>query len=296
MRILGLLTIILFSISFSHSVYASTISGGNYTLNGGPTAISTAQSSGGVYTEQSTADPASGNASGGVYAATPAPAAPATQTSSSQTTTAPTTPTANTPTAFSGGVSGQIVMEELPGANSSSSASGATSTISNTGSPSAGVLGIAVTNVRLVRGTPTSITVHLTTSVSGIGSLRYSPSVGEVTTLTDSAPSTDHTFTINNLDPSLSYQIQIAAVSSSGASSGVYELTASPEQVGEVGSSVTPSLIAYHPTAKNASSTATSTKETSSILHALPPYIYELLVLILAIIIGIVWVRSRRSL
>jgi hypothetical protein len=180
-------------------------------------------------------------------------------------------------------------MEELPGANSSSSASGATSTISNTASPSAGVLGIAVTNVRLVRGTPTSITVHFTTSVSGIGSLRYSPSVGEVTTLTDSAPSTDHTFTINNLDPSLSYQIQIAAVSSSGASSGVYELTASPEQVGEVGSSVTPSLIAYHPT-------ATSTKETSSILHALPPYIYGLFVLILAIIIGIVWEQKHRSL
>ncbi|MEO6536943.1 MAG: hypothetical protein ABIT47_04575 [Candidatus Paceibacterota bacterium] len=249
------------------STHATTMSGGSYTMHGSATAISGAQSSGGTYAEGATADSASGQSSGGGYTVTPVPG------------TAGTAPASNTPSTQS---------------NQTSTGGRGESGQTAVAPPS-----ITISDIQVVRASPTSITISYTTSMESVGRITYTTPDGATVTLTDSHPQTQHLFIITGLVPSYTYTFILAANQSIQYSTG-YQITLSLQSIGEPGKGTTPTpIIVTNPWIGTSSQPGLNEKSTSTtpfLGKRLSPLI-RIVLGILLIIAGIVsvWIFRRRT-
>lgn len=148
---------------------------------------------------------------------------------------------------------------------------------------------IELSLIRVVRVATTSITISYTTDRSSTGMVRYTAEDGEVITLTDSVPQTDHLFTIDQLDPAHGYTFVLSAEDDSAASNK-YSTLLAPESIGEPGQSLVPPVDEYSVDGtKVASSLGTSTAPSSA--DGPPAWIFALTAF------GVIgaWVLNRYS-
>lgn len=98
---------------------------------------------------------------------------------------------------------------------------------------------LSLSLIRAVRLSDTSITISFKTPVPAAGRVLYSTIDGSKFTLTDSAPQTDHLFTVTQLDPKHGYSFILSANGGS-MQSDTYTVLLAPESIGVPGSSVMP--------------------------------------------------------
>lgn len=98
---------------------------------------------------------------------------------------------------------------------------------------------VTLSLLRAVRLSNTSITLSFKTDTETIGQVRYAQPGGSEIQLTDSAPQTDHLFTITELDPSHGYSFTLSA-SSGHLASNDYVVLLAPSSIGNPGESIMP--------------------------------------------------------
>lgn len=111
--------------------------------------------------------------------------------------------------------------------------------------------------LRAVRLSNTSITLSFKTDQDTIGQLRYAQPGGSEIQLTDSAPQTDHLFTITELDPNHGYSFTLSASSNSEGSND-YVVLLAPSTIGQPGESIVPGAQVLGPNGSVISTTLTA--------------------------------------
>jgi hypothetical protein len=94
---------------------------------------------------------------------------------------------------------------------------------------------------RAVRLSDTSITVSFVSNTSAIATLIYAGPGDRTVTLTDTIPQTDHLFTLDELNASAAYNLNITA-NAGAATSSTYIVLLSPASIGPAGQSIVPAV------------------------------------------------------
>lgn len=263
--VLGVLVLSPFLL-FGASANAATLSGGSYTLHGGPTAITSPASTGGGYSVTPSGGNTTGASSGGSYSST-GNQVHGSSTPSDTTTTTGSSGSTNT----NGGIGG-----------SGSTGQSAVSPINQNE--------VTISNVQVSRPSPDSIKITFESSEPVISSVIYTIN-GTQTVLMDSQPSTKHSFIVNGLTPGTSYDFMIMA---GNTAASVYGFSVQPGSLTLGSGTVTPEVTLSPNTPIYTGSTSTSTKKSET--AGLSTHFMLILIgtfLILAIIGGVLWLRYR---
>lgn len=100
---------------------------------------------------------------------------------------------------------------------------------------------LSLSLIRAVRVSDTAITLSYRTDVPAIGQVIYSTADGSKFTLTDSAPQTDHLFTIDQLDSAHGYSFALSA-SAGDLETNTYTVLLAPQSIGVPGASMMPGV------------------------------------------------------
>ncbi len=248
------------------NAYAATMSGGSYTLHGGPTAITSPASTGGGYSVTPSGGNTTGASSGGSYSST------GNQIHGSSTPSDSATTGTSGSTNTNGGIGG-------------SGSTGQSATGSSVGQDE-----VTISNVQVSRPSPDSIKITFDSSAPVISSVTYTVN-GTQIVLMDSQPTTHHSFIINGLTPDSTYDFTILAGS---AAASMYGISVQPGSLTLGSGTVTPEVTLSPNTPVYTGSTSTSTKKSE--IAELSPYFIPILIgtlIILAIIGGVLWLRYR---
>lgn len=140
--------------------------------------------------------------------------------------------------------------------------------------------------LRAVRLSNTSITLSFKTDQETIGQLRYAQPGGSEIQLTDSAPQTDHLFTITELDPNHGYSFTLSA-STNSAQSNDYVVLLAPNTIGQPGESIVPGVQIHEPDGSVISTTLTASTTPANMSSKVPWWAF--VILFIAVVGGWIW-------
>lgn len=148
---------------------------------------------------------------------------------------------------------------------------------------------LSLSLIRAVRVSDTAITISYRTDAPSYGQIAYSTLDNSKFTLTDSAPQTDHLFTIDQLDPAHGYSFALSA-SAGTQESDTYTVLLAPGSIGLPGQSIMPGVVETDASGKVITTTLTSSSSPATDKPFAPWWTF--IILLILVIAG--WIGYGR--